>query len=483
MRISRFFGLSKSQAELDFIDIDTRRDKFLFIDPFLLSNNKDEWSISVSHTIQSFFQYVLDNIRAGRLTEARVAFRHLNEPNDTCLGMSSGRPQGRGVGHDNADDLFNAIQQSDAVQTGLVEHIQDANLFIENIGRDKISDMTTNIIRKHLIDYTVSQANLWDMPLRENSDSGFFWDSETLDWRNELTSILAVEGRRILLVPKYAVSYFEDYSASTYHQHDALDFLKADHLRRGTQLVKTKVLKDGTIKRSVTKKDLTREELPMRKDMLADFSRRNPSVYESFKERMMAKSKSLSNEEIDGQLNMDTLIDFLISELERIPTGRDSADEYHNLIKGIAELVFYPNLVSPTKEQPINGGRKRIDVMFRNAAKDGFFEELSRHRSCNYVPVECKNYAEDNDLSNPEFDQMIARLSTARGMFGIIAARTAQNPALLLERSRDAFIDGGKIIVYLTDDDLKGILRGIKGGIQHPEYEVLQGKVNEIILR
>ena len=107
MKISRIFGINKSQAELDFIDVNIQRDKLLFVDPFLISNNADEWSLAASHTIQSFFQYVLNNIRSGNITAARQAFRHLHEPNDTCLGMSRGRPRGRGVGSDNAGDGFN----------------------------------------------------------------------------------------------------------------------------------------------------------------------------------------------------------------------------------------------------------------------------------------------------------------------------------------------------------------------------------------
>lgn len=145
-------------------------------------------------------------------------------------------------------------------------------------------------------------------------------------------------------------------------------------------------------------------------------------------------------------------------------------------------MIFYPNLVSPTKETPIHGGRKRIDIVFRNAAKQGFFQELATHHSSNYVPVECKNYAEERDLANPEFDQMLGRLAPARGVFGIITCRTAVNPALLLERSRDAYRDDRKIVVYLTDTELIAILRAIQGGTEHPEYEILQRKVDEIIV-
>lgn len=482
MKISKIFGLSKSQAELDFVDTDPEKDKLLFIDPFLISNNTDEWSIKATHTIQSFFQFVLDNIRVGNENVARQAFRHLHEPNDTLLGMSVGRPRGRGVGSDNANDLFEAIKDSEAVKSGLVTDIQDTTLFIDNIGRDKISDMTTNIIRKHLTDYTVSQAEFWEFPLRSNTNSGFFWDEDSLDWKNELTNRLVIKNKPILLVPKSAVSFFTDYTAQNYHQHDALDFLKGDHLRRETYLVKTKTNKDGSVRKYVTKKDLKEKELPFNKDMLVSFSRRNPAVFEAFKARVKEISIPLQNEEIDNSINWNDLIDFLIEKLQSIPSGKETADEYHNFIKGITELVFYPNLVNPTKEAPINQGRKRIDILFRNAARDGFFEDISRHYSSNYVPIECKNYSEDHELSNPEFDQMTGRLAPSRGVFGIIICRTVKDQDLLLKRSQDAYKDDRKIVVYLTDEDLIKILKQKKEGSNHPEYALLQDKVDEIII-
>ena len=44
MRFTQAFGLTKSQAELDFVNIDLGGDIPLFVDPFALSIRKDAWS-------------------------------------------------------------------------------------------------------------------------------------------------------------------------------------------------------------------------------------------------------------------------------------------------------------------------------------------------------------------------------------------------------------------------------------------------------
>jgi hypothetical protein len=56
-----------------------------------------------------------------------------------------------------------------------------------------------------------------------------------------------------------------------------------------------------------------------------------------------------------------------------IPTGAKHADQYHRLVMGSLTALFYPDLIQPHREWEIHGGRKRIDIVFTNAADSGFF--------------------------------------------------------------------------------------------------------------
>ena len=97
MRFSQAFGLSKTQAELDFVDIDLEGDTPLYLDPFALSIRKDAWSMRCTQHIVSFFQTAIDAIHSGDHDRAKAVLSNLSEPNETRLGKSKGKPQGRGV--------------------------------------------------------------------------------------------------------------------------------------------------------------------------------------------------------------------------------------------------------------------------------------------------------------------------------------------------------------------------------------------------
>lgn len=481
-KINDIYKLSKNQHELDFVNIDTNKDFPVYLNPFVFSSRSDPFSIDASRVVRGFFQHNLSLINSKNIDEARSNFSYLNEPNETCLGMSVKKPQGRGVGESNADDLFNSILNSRAIETGLVDHLEDTAIFIDGIGRDKVSDMTTNIIRLNLIRYTQSQCNLLNIPLTPDVPSGFFWEPTSKRWHQEHTDMLVINGKIILLVPKGVVSYVKEFNHSKYHQHHALEFLQDDHLKRNTTLVQTTYNKDGTIKRRfVTKKDLKEKELPGEKQSLLEFTKKYPEVFKDFRKDTATKISSLPDSDFES-INIDDFVDFLITKLKNTSSGTESASKYHSLMIGILEFIFYPNLINPVKELEINSGRKRIDISFDNGAPiDGFFYRLqhSFNIPCPYIFIECKNYTKD--IHNPELDQMIGRFSPNRGRFGIIICRNIDNEKLFMQRCADSYKDQHGLIIPLIDKDVIEILTKRKVRVEHFEDEILSTKARIIM--
>lgn len=473
MKVSQIFNLGKSQAELDFVDIDINEDIPLFIDPFFISIRTDNWSIDASRTIRSFFQNVLSLIRQNNVRDGKELFKHLHEPNTTCLGMSVGTPRGRGVGRENTDDIFDSIRKSRAVQTGLVQDIEDNLLFVEGFGKDKLSDMTTNIITKHLIDYTKEQCKLHGIQMTKDVPSGFYWNRQSNQWEQQHTEMLVINDRKIILIPKGIVSFCNDYTPYRYYNHFVLNFMQNEHIQINSALVQQR--KNGT--KFVTKKDL-KEEHPFSKNFIADFSRRNPDVLSNFKSR--TKSNSLNNHEI-ADINIQDLCQSLITDLQAIPTGTKNATKFHRIVTGVLEIIFYPNLIYPTLELEIHDGRKRIDLTFDNAAENGIFHRLSNTMGlpCQYIMVECKNYT--TDIQNPELDQLGGRFSPNRGRVGFLVCRSFDNYDLFLRRCKDTFRDDRGLIIPLSDNDLIDLLHN------HNEWDsdyidrFLSDRIREII--
>lgn len=450
MKISNHFNLNKTQAELDFVDIDTSRDLPLFLDPFFLSLRQDSWSIESTRVIRSFFQRVLELLNQNENDDARSLFTHLGEVNETCLGMSRGNPRGRGVGDGDSDDIFDSIVGSLAAQTGLIQDLQDNILFVNGFGKDKLSDMTTNIIRKPLIEYTQKQCELHNIPLTENVPSGYFWNRRSMQWEQEYTSMLIIQNQKILLVPKGVVSFCTDYTPTRYYNHFVLNFMQNEHLRLNSALVQTR--KNGN--RYVTKKEL-KERHPFSKDFIADFTNRNPQILQQFKNQ--TNTDSLSNLEI-SDIDINNLKTHLINELRRIIPGSQEANTYHKLITGILELIFYPNLIYPTLELEIHEGRKRIDIVFDNASTNGIFFRFSNNMNLpsQYIMVECKNYT--SDPVNPELDQLAGRFSPNRGKVGFLLCRHIDNFDRFIQRCQDTYRDERGLIIPLVDEDLFQIL-------------------------
>ncbi|MDD5022140.1 MAG: hypothetical protein PHR82_08460 [Endomicrobiaceae bacterium] len=449
MKISKIFKLNKTQAQLDFIDIDIDKDTPLFIDPFFISQREDNWSIEVNKTIKSFFQKALNHIKNNQIPEGKALFKHLHEPNATCLGLSKGTPQGRGVGLINTDDIFNNILESRAVKTGLIKDLEDNILFVNGFGKDKLSDMTTNIIMKHLIEYTQKQCELHNIELSENVSSGFFWSRQACKWEQSYTKMLVVE-KKIILVPKGIVSFCEDYTPIEYYNSFVLNFMQSEQLELNSSLVQKR--KDGT--KFVTKKDLKKTN-HFSKDFITDFSESHPDILENF--RKSTKTISLKNKDI-SEIDMKDLCNFLINELKNIPKGPENATKFHRTITGILEIIFYPNLIYPVLECEIHQGRKRIDLTFDNAAIYGIFYRLSHSMGipCQYIMIECKNYS--SDIANPELDQISGRFSTNRGKVGFIICRSIDKFDLFLDRCKDTYKDDRGLIMPITDMDLIELL-------------------------
>jgi len=206
-RLTNFFRLNLNQAELDFVDVDTDRDARFYIDPYALELRNDEWCTDCSAKIRTLFLSLLDALRAR--DEGRIAHlvSHLTEPRETFLGVSKGRPQGRGIGRNQSQEIVEALKQSVAFQTGLLSDLAEAELFIRGIGPDKISDLTTNIIRGALIEYTQNQCKLLAIPTRDCTAHAPIWNEQELRWETGFASVPIVNGHVVLFVPKFIVRY------------------------------------------------------------------------------------------------------------------------------------------------------------------------------------------------------------------------------------------------------------------------------------
>jgi hypothetical protein len=473
--ISEIYNLGKTQLELDFADIDIEKDIPLFLDSTLIAKCNSDFTITCNDLLQDFFSYLIGLLKNNMIENAKQICTRIGEVNETHLGLSKKESRGKGIGPGGTLDIFSRLKNSKAIECGFLENIEDLRIFIEKIDRDKLSDLITNIIRKKLLEYTIEQCELNNIPITRGVPSGYYWNKNTHKWENMYTDRLVVKGTPILLVPKSIISYCDMYTPAKYRQHFILNFLQKENIENETALVK--IIKT-TKEKYVTKKSIMEHEPKMDKKYILNFTIKHPEIFNNFKNQN--KKTNYMNGELLTEISYADVCQHMAEKLKSIPAGTEQASDYHDLMIGIYEFLSYPDLSNPNKEVKIHNGRKRIDIVFSNISEKGYFAVISDKikMTSPQIIVECKNYK--GDPHNPELDQLSGRFSIRRGQIGILSCRTIEKYNKFIESCADTYLDGHGLILPITDDEIIEILK--HNEYAHDEFlKVLQEKTNLII--
>lgn len=453
-RISEHYNLGRDQSRLDFVDVNLEGDTPLFVDPRALRLVPTPWGTECVSLVQHFFRTVLRAIREERMDDAADLLAQLSEPNETHLGLSVGKAQGNAMGAELAVEVRDALAETDAAISGRLEDLEETALLVPKVDRDRISDITTNLIREPLIDYTQLAAEHYGIPLVDDVDSGPLWDPTESEWDSRLVSLPVAGGGKLLLVPKAIVRRQLDFRSGEYLDHYLLPYVQEALLSAGSELVRT--LKSGE-RRPPYKKTL-KELFGTRKLDIARLTREYPDALDAYR---AAKDQNLApplTHEDFFEEGVGELPDFdaLLAAVRAIPKGSDHSTAYEHAIEDLLTALFYPGLTSPVFQHRIHDGRKRIDIAFSNVAQRGFFGWLLQHHPSMQIFVECKNYSEDP--VNPELDQLSGRFGINRGKVGFLVCRTIEDKSTMTARCKDTAADGRGFIIALDDTDLSTLV-------------------------
>jgi len=477
-RVSTYFKLDRKQPSLDFVDVSIRDDARVFIDPRALRMLPSLWGQHCVSLVQSFFNALLAAIKENNESVGTTLLSGLHEPNETHLGLSRGRSQGRALGAGLAKNLWKALRDSEAAKSGLLEDLEDTILLIEGISNDVISDVTTNIIRRPLIEYTQRMCTQYGIPMEDGVDSGALWDSGTQTWSNSLLQLPVTKHGKLLLVPKAIVRRRMEYDEQEYYRNYILPYLMDAELNANTQLVR--LLKNG--RRRVCKKDVA-EKYGGGKRMVLEKTLRHPEILDDYRQtkrkapRIPLGHYDMADSEIGGE-TPDW--DGLIKAVTELPTGKADASRYENAIERLLTALFYPSLADPVIQHEIHDGRKRIDITYTNMARHGFFQWVSMHYPAPHIFVECKNYG--TDVANPELDQISGRFSPSRGRVGILVCRAFTDKRLFFARCQDTAHDDRGYVVALDDSDLLELVNAHKQNDMNMEFALLKQRFDGLIM-
>lgn len=209
MLFSELYGISPKETDTWFdpiLDFDTK----LFIDPFLLFDDKAEQFADAHGKIIDFFNIAFELAAKSLGQKNTLSYKKLlsilsfPEVDEICLGYTSESTKGLGSGVGFSKTIANAIVES--VQKGItdVRHFEEMGILEEGIGADRISDICANILKSDLITYTQSICTQYQIPITATKVKNAEFDFERKRWvdKEVLLPYNPLSERPVLLVPK-----------------------------------------------------------------------------------------------------------------------------------------------------------------------------------------------------------------------------------------------------------------------------------------
>jgi hypothetical protein len=131
----------------------------LFIDPFLLFNSENPEYQILHDDIIKYLRFLRTKSMKGGISPAHIkAWYSFGEVRQNWLGFCASSNTGRGLGKGFARaldvNLVHVFQNFGNEQVTRGSHLEKLCLIKSGVGRDMISDFTTNLIKDYLLNYT-----------------------------------------------------------------------------------------------------------------------------------------------------------------------------------------------------------------------------------------------------------------------------------------------------------------------------------------
>lgn len=432
-----------SQFQVDFVIPRLGIDLPLGIDPFLLFKSRDNDFHALHDLVVGVFNRAIRLIADGHIDRARELFQ-FPEAWEIGFGYSekSGK-RGSGLGDYLSELLVATIADSPELLKGGIRHIEEFQLLTPGIGRDRISDITANLLKRYLIDYTAKQCKIWNIPVTTQVPVSHIFDPHAYEWHDDFVDlpISQVDGQAMLFVPRRIVRTLPWINYGDFFRSEFSAYLRAKQVKKRIR----QKTDDSAMREEVAKPEVT---AALRKDL------QQVHKYIRYKEETAREAQPTL-----GYLNLEATCDEseqLKAALAAMPSGLAHASAYQHLILEILNFLFNPELIDGELEVRTVEGTERRDIIFTNDSDQTFWEYIRNEHSTILLMFETKNTAA---IEIAHINQTAAYLGDRLGRLGIIVSRNS-----LVEPQRKKvqaiYNDASprKIILALSDLDVFAML-------------------------
>ncbi len=164
----------------------------LFVDPFLLFNSDSDTYKELHKTLIDYVIFLKKLALSGKLSSGAIKeYFYFPEVKQNWFGYSLTGNKGSGLGVDFANSLvknlstvFTSFGDEEITESS---HLEKLALIKNGVGRDNISDLTVNIIKPYLLEYTQSFAleNIAEDKLKDFRISKAVFDFDKQAWKEQ----------------------------------------------------------------------------------------------------------------------------------------------------------------------------------------------------------------------------------------------------------------------------------------------------------
>lgn len=444
-RLNDHHGLPFTQEEVDFAIPFLDEDIPLYMDPFILWKSPSQQDNALHGSITNSFNY-LGTLFSKDKEKAISVLKEISECDEVGLGNSKNK-KGKRIGEKMARDILSTFQEIPQIQENGFTHFELLQLLIEDFSKDRVSDISCNLVKSFLIDYTIQQCTKYSIPTQD-VDIQYF-NYRKLKFIEETTSlpINPKTKESILLLPKRWLRFipwinFEDY----YNNYVQL----SEKIIQGRKVPRAELL---------------------------EFNRKNFDQIQTYIERKQREQKDCKNDPLYTQIPVLSSKRKL-SAIKKLPTGKtDNADQdFEKFLCPLLASMFYPELDFAQPQSRTVEGVLIRDLIFYNNTSHPFLEEIYKKYESRQIVVELKNVKEVNTT---HVNQLNRYLNGNFGGFGILFTRN-RPPKKVFKNTIDLWSGQRKCILIMDDEDLE-LMCQVYENKQRKPIDVIKKKYVEFI--
>lgn len=207
---SDFFNVDEAKIqEYGAFNLSLINDLPLFVDPFLLFNSDNKEFQKLHENMISYVAFLRDVSEEKGISPGLLkGWFMFPEVKQNWFGYSKVGNGGSGLGAKFAKSLnenLNAVFTNfgnEEITVG--SHLEKLCLIRDGVGRDNISDFSTNLIKSFLLEYTekFAKENIDRVYLESHLVERVFFNYETRSWVNKSFELPTIDGDFVLLTPK-----------------------------------------------------------------------------------------------------------------------------------------------------------------------------------------------------------------------------------------------------------------------------------------